>query len=120
MPPQQGGYGDPGFAPQQPYYPPPQQPGYDASGKPLNPPYMDDNDPSYKAAGMGFDDKSIRAGFIRRVYGILSVSSATMMLEQDLIRMPFENKQKLDTPHLFKQSFHSQIIFSFSSNFLLL
>lgn len=35
---------------------------------------MDDNDPNFKAAGMGFDDKSIRAGFIRRVYGILSVS----------------------------------------------
>jgi protein lifeguard len=55
-------------------YQPPQQPGYDPSGKPLNPPYMDENDPNYKASGFGFDDKSIRAGFIRRVYSILSVS----------------------------------------------
>jgi len=68
-----------GFGPG-PSYPPqsnyPEQPpqGYDASGKPLNPPYMDAEDPNYKAAGFGFDDISIRAGFIRRVYGILSVS----------------------------------------------
>lgn len=35
--------------------------------------HQDDNDPSY-AKGFGFDDKTIRAGFIRRVYSILSVS----------------------------------------------
>jgi hypothetical protein len=34
---------------------------------------MDTNDPNY-VHGIGFDDKSIRAGFIRRVYSILSVS----------------------------------------------
>jgi hypothetical protein len=39
----------------------------------MNPPYMDDTDPHY-AKGIGFDDKSIRVGFIRRVYSILSVS----------------------------------------------
>ncbi|CRK93169.1 CLUMA_CG006537, isoform A [Clunio marinus] len=55
-----------------PYNPNPDQPGYDAQGKPLNPPYMDDTDPNY-AKGFGFDDKSIRAGFIRRVYSILSI-----------------------------------------------
>jgi hypothetical protein len=63
----------PGYPQPNPYQPP-QQPGYDPSGKPLNPPYMDENDPNYKASGFGFDDKSIRAGFIRRVYSILSVS----------------------------------------------
>lgn len=35
--------------------------------------FQDDTDPNY-AKGFGFDDKSIRAGFIRRVYSILSVS----------------------------------------------
>lgn len=41
--------------------------------KPLNPPYMDSADPDY-VAGFGFDDKSIRRGFIRKVYSILTVS----------------------------------------------
>lgn len=40
----------------------------------MNPPYMEDGDPNYNGSGMGFSDKSIRAGFIRRVYSILSVS----------------------------------------------
>lgn len=72
----------PGYAPQQPNpYQPPQQ-GYDQSGKPLNPPYMDDTDPNYKASGFGFDDKTIRAGFIRRVYSILSVSEKTKRSER--------------------------------------
>jgi hypothetical protein len=34
---------------------------------------MDENDPNYNGSGMGFSDKTIRAGFIRRVYSILSV-----------------------------------------------
>lgn len=51
---------------------------------------MDDNDPNYKAAGMGFDDKSIRAGFIRRVYSILSVSALMTLLV--LIRNAFEKQ----------------------------
>jgi protein lifeguard len=74
-PPQQPSFA-PGYPPQPNPYQPPQQPqqGYDPSGKPLNPPYMDDSDPNYKAGGFGFDDKSIRRGFIRRVYSILSVS----------------------------------------------
>lgn len=57
--------------PSQPYYPP-SQPQYDPT-KPMNPPYMDENDPNYNASGIGFSDKSIRAGFIRRVYSILSI-----------------------------------------------
>ncbi len=82
------GFNAPGGYPPQPpphvgfHMPPPTQPGYGYPGsdpagydpnKPSNPPYMDPNDPNY-VAGMGFDDKSIRAGFIRRVYSILSVS----------------------------------------------
>lgn len=68
--PPQGGYYPP--PPQQAGYGYPSQPqGYDPS-KPINPPYMDPNDPNY-VSGIGFDDKSIRAGFIRRVYSILSV-----------------------------------------------
>ena len=35
---------------------------------------MDAGDPNFKAFGGSFDDKIIRAGFIRRVYSILSVS----------------------------------------------
>ncbi|KAG5685119.1 hypothetical protein PVAND_014315 [Polypedilum vanderplanki] len=58
--------------PSQPTYYPPSQPHYDPN-KPANPPYMDNDDPNYNASGMGFDDKSIRAGFIRRVYSILSI-----------------------------------------------
>jgi FtsH-binding integral membrane protein len=66
---QQPGYQQPGY----PQPPPPQQSGYGDfdPNKPQNPPYMDDTDPGYK--GFGFDDKSIRAGFIRRVYSILSI-----------------------------------------------
>lgn len=35
---------------------------------------MDEGDPNFKPFGGTFDDKAIRAGFIRRVYSILSVS----------------------------------------------
>lgn len=86
-PQQPGGFNQPyppqpGFTPQPNYgyqgpsqpYVPPSQPnyGYDPN-KPMNPPYMDETDPNYNASGMGFSDKSIRAGFIRRVYSILSI-----------------------------------------------
>lgn len=55
----------------QPEYP--QQPG-------TNPPYMDPEDPGY-AKGFGFDDKSIRQGFIRKVYSILSVSIFAFLIK---------------------------------------
>lgn len=45
---------------------PPAQSAYD----PNKPPYLDSDN---FVSGMGFDDKSIRQGFIRRVYSILSV-----------------------------------------------
>lgn len=56
----------------------PQQPGYNAGPgfapqQPTSAPYLDPEDPGY-AKGFGFDDKSIRQGFIRKVYSILSVS----------------------------------------------
>lgn len=47
--------------------PPQDQGGYDPNNKPYDDNYV---------AGMGFDDKSIRAGFIKRVYSILTVSFA--------------------------------------------
>lgn len=72
---QPGGYApQPGFPPQQPGFPPQQPQGPYDPNKPANPPYMDQGDPNYVAKGFGFDDASIRAGFIRRVYSILSVS----------------------------------------------
>ena len=49
--------------------------------KPLNPPYMDSTDPNY-VAGFGFDDKTIRRGFIRKVYSILSVSNSIFVFIQ--------------------------------------
>lgn len=54
----------------------------------MNPPYMDEGDPNFNAAGMGFSDKTIRAGFIRRVYSILSVSKLLISL------FPLLRKQK--------------------------
>lgn len=116
FPPQQQGYPSgyptqpPAFNssgyPQQPSpYQPNQQPsGYDAAGKPLNPPYMDENDPNF-AKGFGFDDKSIRAGFIRRVYSILSIQLLVtlgfvclMVLHDDVRNFAHRNSQLMIIP----------------------
>jgi len=118
-PPQAGyppmGYpqGQPAFVPGYPPQPDPYnqsgpsmgpQPGYDPSGKPLNPPYMDDNDPNY-AKGFGFDDKTIRAGFIRRVYSILSLQLLVtlgfvclMVLHEPSKRFAHQNPQLMIIP----------------------
>lgn len=83
--PNQNQWGNPGFGPQPPYSSPPnvgfQMPPPQGFNVPLpsahneydpnKPPYMDSDN---FVNGMGFDDKSIRQGFIRRVYSILSVS----------------------------------------------
>lgn len=77
QPPPPVGFQMPGFS--NPNYPQPSQPNYPQApagyvpSKPMNPPYMEDGDPNYNDSGMGFSDKSIRAGFIRRVYSILSI-----------------------------------------------
>jgi protein lifeguard len=72
MPQHPSAFGQPGFASGPGYQPGFQpQPAHDPN-KPANPPYMDPNDPNY-AKGFDFSDASIRAGFIRRVYSILSV-----------------------------------------------
>ncbi|CRK95404.1 CLUMA_CG008724, isoform A [Clunio marinus] len=71
-----------GYPPQQQqtYYPPPQQPAYyppQQQQQPYNPnmhqqpPYNDPEDPD--ATGIVFDDQSIRKGFIRKVFSILTV-----------------------------------------------
>lgn len=75
-PPQQGYPPQPGFAPQPGFQPgfqqyPPQDPGY--MGQPVMPPgggYYDPEDQSAK--GFDFTDESIRKGFIRKVYSILT------------------------------------------------
>lgn len=66
--PQPGGYAPPpgGYAPPPGGYAPPPN-DYDHN----KPPYSDDHDPTAK--NFSFDDASIRAGFIRRVYSILSI-----------------------------------------------
>ncbi|CAG9803226.1 unnamed protein product [Chironomus riparius] len=98
------GFANPSYPqPSQPYYP--QQPsGYDPS-KPINPPYMEGDDPNFNAAGMGFSDKSIRAGFIRRVYSILSVQLLVTLgfvclfvLNQDVKLYAHRNPQLMIIP----------------------
>lgn len=61
---------------QQAYYPPPQQQQvYNPPQQQMNmqqPPYADPEDP--EAKGFEFNDQSIRKGFIRKVFAILTVS----------------------------------------------
>lgn len=84
-PQQQGQYGSPypqqGYNPsqsqQQAYYPPPQQQQvYNPPQQQFNmqqAPYADPEDP--EAKGFEFNDQSIRKGFIRKVFSILTVSN---------------------------------------------
>lgn len=60
----------------------------------MNPPYMEGDDPNYNGAGMGFSDKSIRAGFIRRVYSILSVSSNVVFKKIKFIFLCIQEQEK--------------------------
>lgn len=60
----------------------------------MNPPYMEGDDPNYNATGMGFSDKSIRAGFIRRVYSILSVSNVDFKIEKFIFFVSRNKKKK--------------------------
>lgn len=91
-PQQQQGYysgqpqpGQQGFNPsqQQAYYPPPQQqPVYNPPQQQFNmqqPPYADPEDP--EAKGFEFNDQSIRKGFIKKVFAILTVSNETLISE---------------------------------------
>jgi protein lifeguard len=71
MPQHPSAFGQPAPSYPAPGYPA-QPPPTNDSNKPANPPYMDPNDPNY-AKGFDFSDASIRSGFIRRVYAILSV-----------------------------------------------
>jgi protein lifeguard len=81
-----GGFQQPGYPPQQPGYPQQQfggfpqnpQPGYNPAYphqqpnyNPQQPPYMDPEDPDAK--NFDFSDESIRKGFIKKVYSILTV-----------------------------------------------
>lgn len=70
QPPYNSGYPG-GYPPPPSDYPP--QPGSGPSTA-----YMDPEDPGY-AKGFGFDDKTIRQGFIKKVYSILSVSSRFLL-----------------------------------------
>lgn len=75
-PPQQG-YHPSGQQQQPAYYPPPQQQQVYNPPQQTNPqqaPYMDPEDP--EAKGFEFNDQSIRKGFIRKVFSILTVSNA--------------------------------------------
>ena len=88
MPPNPGQWGNPGYPgfQQAPPYSAPPNVGFQMPSQPqgFNVPLptahgaYDPNKPPYEDSnfvhGMGFDDKSIRQGFIRRVYSILSVS----------------------------------------------
>lgn len=91
MPPNPSQWGNPGFQQAPPYSPNPPSVGFQMPSQPAGfnvplpsahgaydpnpkPPYQDSN------FGMGFDDKSIRQGFIRRVYSILSVRTLTANL----------------------------------------
>jgi len=55
---------------------------------------MEGDDPNFNAAGMGFSDKSIRAGFIRRVYSILSVSNVDLRKNISVSRKKAVNNNK--------------------------
>ena len=55
---------------------------------------MEGDDPNFNAAGMGFSDKSIRAGFIRRVYSILSVSNVDLRKNISVSRKIAVNNNK--------------------------
>lgn len=67
---------------QQTYYSPPQQQQvYNPPQQQMTtqqPPYMDPEDP--EAKGFEFNDQSIRKGFIRKVFSILTVSSTEKMI----------------------------------------
>lgn len=69
--PQQQGYHPSSQQQQQAYYPPPQQ--QQVNSPPQQPAYMDPEDP--EAKGFEFNDQSIRKGFIRKVFAILTVSN---------------------------------------------
>lgn len=85
-PPQQQSFQ--GFPPQQQaYYPPPNQPVYNQPQQPIamqQPAYADPEDP--EAKGFEFNDQSIRKGFIRKVFAILTVSNSSKITGKFLTR----------------------------------